>query len=1328
MSVLPFKSIIIILLFRFFISIPVWDFNTLSINLITQTSYEYTVFEKEYSGFTATLKQKITKSGSTITTKNYLTIGSTTKEVEFEDLNIVYKDKLGYTYLVCPKGKYHPYDFENNRYFNPPTGFEDKGGWDLRCYYTDSAFMIFYLQNDNKNFYFQYNGKDMRECVNCYENDLYNYRMSNGRLAMIAKEKGNLVLKGSIMSFKSSNNEIYKNDTVNKILSQGKTNATAFFDSSYYLYFFSYNGISDFISGYSNTNIDFSTKTKFESSITDMDITINESPLNFVDEMEIKEMNFIQGTQYIYYKLYNKNKDKNYFGLVDIKQNKILYNTDEEIKKFVPLSNHEMLAITASSAYKLCIIKSGSNCLETCSSGNLILDPTGNKCQTSCGEKKIKLMPEEICIDKNDCDLNFYVLNSDETECGFCKYFYSDEASYKFINTLGCTSNNKNTDYYISHLNLIKCKANYHLEDHECIPDFCYERCETCSEIPVNENDQKCLSCKSDYILKNGNCVVELPVIKTTMNNIEKISTINDIEKISTINDIDKITTTNNIDKISTTNRVQVPTTKADIKCPEGYFLSEEKICLNCTNSCKKYEYNNCNCVACNNGFYLDNEKKICKICENKCNIYKDDSCECLSCQINYELIDNKCVEYFNNTNNSSKIYSFDGKYKGTNETMYILKTKNLTNVEDDILKVVRNKLDEGKINENYIDQGFSFVVEAPKAKFIITKSTNKNDIITSINLGECEDKLRLNKTISVNNSIYILYIEVIENGMVIPRTEYEVYYKSDINKFETLDLEICKGIKINKSVSINISNSDLDKYNSSSAYYNDICYTTSSDNGTDIILSDRRNEYINNNMSVCEADCVFTAYDPETREAICSCPIATSVSHVSDNKLDKNKFTSNFIDFKNLANVEMLKCYKLLFSKNIMKNSGCIIITTIILIGMISLILFYSKGFNLLKNRINNIFHSKELGNKATTKKSGKIQEKRKEKKNSDKSTKEDVTIYKNNNSKIKNAKSKNSKKEIKKGNNKKEISKKQSKTSKKNKNKHKHFPPKKTKGAKISKNSKIFCKTKNNILFSNENSNKTINPIELLDYSDDDVKEKKKKEEVMKFNDTELNLLLYQEAIILDKRTFCQYYASLIKTRHIIVFSFCYNKDYNSRIVKIFLFFFTFTVNYTINALFFNDDTMHKIYEDGGKFNLFYQIPQILYSSIISSLLIIVVKMLALSEKNILKIKSAKPHELNKIYKSESNSINCKFISFFIISFILLFAFWYYVGCFCAVYKNTQTHLLTDTLISFSASLFYPLALYLLPAFFRIPSLRNKEKNSEYMYKTSQMIQFFV
>ena len=60
------------------------------------------------------------------------------------------------------------------------------------------------------------------------------------------------------------------------------------------------------------------------------------------------------------------------------------------------------------------------------------------------------------------------------------------------------------------------------------------------------------------------------------------------------------------------------------------------------------------------------------------------------------------------------------------------------------------------------------------------------------------------------------------------------------------------------------------------------------------------------------------------------------------------------------------------------------------------------------------------------------------------------------------------------------------------------------------------------------------------------------------MKYNDTEINLLSYQEAIEIDQRNYCQYYSSLLKTRHLLIFSFCYNKDYNSRIIKIILFFF--------------------------------------------------------------------------------------------------------------------------------------------------------------------------
>ena len=113
---------------------------------------------------------------------------------------------------------------------------------------------------------------------------------------------------------------------------------------------------------------------------------------------------------------------------------------------------------------------------------------------------------------------------------------------------------------------------------------------------------------------------------------------------------------------------------------------------------------------------------------------------------------------------------------------------------------------------------------------------------------------------------------------------------------------------------------------------------------------------------------------------------------------------------------------------------------------------------------------------------------------------------------------------------------------------------------------------------------------------------KNNKYTKELMGQKDFEMNSLDYEEALRLDHRNFFEYYISLLKNNHPLFFSFTPYKDYNSRIIKIFLFFFSFSLDFTINAVFFNDDTMHKIYEDKGKFNFLYQIPQILYSTLIS------------------------------------------------------------------------------------------------------------------------------
>ena len=82
--------------------------------------------------------------------------------------------------------------------------------------------------------------------------------------------------------------------------------------------------------------------------------------------------------------------------------------------------------------------------------------------------------------------------------------------------------------------------------------------------------------------------------------------------------------------------------------------------------------------------------------------------------------------------------------------------------------------------------------------------------------------------------------------------------------------------------------------------------------------------------------------------------------------KFDKEKLKSNFINFKNIANINMLKCYHLLFSSKIIKNIGCIIITIIILAELTNMIIFYSFGYNLFSKKIIDMVEVKVLESKS--------------------------------------------------------------------------------------------------------------------------------------------------------------------------------------------------------------------------------------------------------------------------------------------------------------------------------------------------------------------------
>ena len=122
-----------------------------------------------------------------------------------------------------------------------------------------------------------------------------------------------------------------------------------------------------------------------------------------------------------------------------------------------------------------------------------------------------------------------------------------------------------------------------------------------------------------------------------------------------------------------------------------------------------------------------------------------------------------------------------------------------------------------------------------------------------------------------------------------------------------------------------------------------------------------------------------------------------------------------------------------------------------------------------------------------------------------------------------------------------------------------------------------------------------------------------------------------------------------------------------------------------------------MNKIFINYGKYNFIQQIPQIIYTTIVSQLLEIFICYLSLTDRHIYEVKNLIGSNKKKKILKILDCIKLKLISFFCFTFIFLGFYWYIVSAFCAVYQKTQIIFLKDSFFSFLSSLLYPFFLYI-------------------------------
>ena len=531
----------------------------------------------------------------------------------------------------------------------------------------------------------------------------------------------------------------------------------------------------------------------------------------------------------------------------------------------------------------------------------------------------------------------------------------------------------------------------------------------------------------------------------------------------------------------------------------------------------------------------------------------------------------------------------------------------------------------------------------------------------SALDLTECQAILKKKYGLPEEEDLMIIKADMLKelNDYYGTSVEYQIFSTS-LGAF--LPLADCQeaGTTVTVSNPFNIGNL-LTQYQSktgsvvvngynvfdvNSPFYNDICTDFTNENGNDVLLDDRRKDYFDENINLCETGCKFVGYNTTTNLYTCICNIKAIPG------VEAEEYTGDIItnempkDFRDLiskrSNIEVFKCASQVFSsKGQKKNFGSYILLT----GLASLIGIIIFHFVKEKGKMDSLFNQlARIPNRIANppKPTGTQDEKKAANKNS-------------------RAKDKNQK-----------------------------VPDNSVNKVKV-RESDVVTNSKRKI--NNEEKSKPRNIQKDLFLTED-----------------QLNFAEFHIASKKDHRSFIKYYWSLLKMKQLFVFTFYTSDDFILRTTKIALFILFIGFYLTFTALFFNDSIMRAIYIYKGNTNAAVHIPNIILSSLCCLVASLIIRFVSLNEREISKITQLNNEKERKQLAEKMKSISkVKLIVMYAISGALLFLFWYYVSAFCAVFKNSQGHYFTNVLVAFILCNLWPCVISLIPALLRKRALDN-------------------
>ena len=502
------------------------------------------------------------------------------------------------------------------------------------------------------------------------------------------------------------------------------------------------------------------------------------------------------------------------------------------------------------------------------------------------------------------------------------------------------------------------------------------------------------------------------------------------------------------------------------------------------------------------------------------------------------------------------------------------------------------------------------------------------------------------------------------------------------------------------------------------------ICFHYKSKFNKDVPLEDRVLIYYPN-ISLCDDGCELEAVYIKNWTAKCNCFFDEGKNKLKDNAIYESQL-GEIEELLSMANFNVMKCYKDIFIlKFFISSYGNFIILFLICTPSLNLISLNNnkepKEPNIDYEKINQQSNPpKNLGENDKTA-------------NSDNNDDNNKNIIKNNNNidgnsiKVFNRKRGMSMKRLsvfknktKFGNlnlaaNKAKIAELSSMNSS---SKSKINEMQKSSHNKI-KNYFNLNKLNNNIL---DSCNKDIqNNLDMILKDDLDI-------DIEEYLNTDPDDMDYDEALRRDNRKFCRYYWEKIQANQILINTF-YNTEYLKPLpIKLILLALQIDLYFFINGLFYNEEYIKKIFDLGDEDTLYKAFlrftDNLFYAFLVGIIINYIIEFFFIEEKKIrVTIKREKDNLLILKYEMVQiiKDINKRYISFIIISFIILLFTWYHLYCFNNIYPHIQKEWLIFSILIIVCVQILSLISSFMETIIRFLSFRFK---SEKLFKLSLLL----